>query len=154
MSDSSLFLPPFLFMQDAALMPVYSETMANHCWPFIWDCTKWTDMQPKPAVMKEPQASMGRELTISFSVRLGLPLKPVLHLVTHSAACVLCWESFKRLLTSGGLGGDDSYSCSSCPLGCWFVWNNEQNSDKQHLATIHKQLHKQHRAAIKRSVTK
>lgn len=32
-------------------MPVYSETMANHCWPLIWDCIKWTDMQPETAVM-------------------------------------------------------------------------------------------------------
>lgn len=134
-------------------MPVYSKTMANHCWPLIWGCIKWTDMQSETALMQEPQASMGRELTMSSLLvyRATLKASPALR---NSAACVLCWESLKRWLTSGGLGGDDSYSCSSCTSGCWLVWSNEQNSEKQHLATVHKQLRKKHRVVIKYSVTK
>lgn len=50
-SGSSLLLNSFLPMQNTALVPVYSKTTANHCWPLMWDCIKWTDMQPETAVM-------------------------------------------------------------------------------------------------------
>lgn len=62
---SSLLLPPFLPMQVAALMPLYSKTAVNHQWLLIKDCAKGTVMPPETAVMQEPETSAGRRPTMS-----------------------------------------------------------------------------------------